>query len=55
MADNGNDYNSKVIEGFRANSGDVGGSMDVLLLHHTEARSGTETVKIPVVVLDPVK
>lgn len=43
MADT-NDFNSRIIEEFRANSGNVGGSMDVLLLHHTGARSGTERV-----------
>jgi deazaflavin-dependent oxidoreductase (nitroreductase family) len=42
-----NDFNSKVIEEFRANGGKVGGPFegaDVLLLHHTGARSGTERV-----------
>jgi len=42
MADS-NDFNGKVIEEFRANSGQVGGPFqdaDVLLLHHTGARSG---------------
>jgi deazaflavin-dependent oxidoreductase (nitroreductase family) len=43
MADS-NDYNGKIIEEFRANNGRVGGGMDVLLLHHTGARSGTERV-----------
>jgi deazaflavin-dependent oxidoreductase (nitroreductase family) len=43
MADS-NDFNSRIIEEFRANNGDVGGSMDVLLLHHTGARSGTQRV-----------
>lgn len=44
MAD-GNDFNGKVIEEFRANGGRVGGPFqdaDVLLLHHTGARSGAE-------------
>jgi deazaflavin-dependent oxidoreductase (nitroreductase family) len=44
MADS-NDFNGKVIEEFRANSGRVGGPFqgaDVLLLHHTGARSGAE-------------
>jgi deazaflavin-dependent oxidoreductase (nitroreductase family) len=44
MADS-NDFNGKVIEEFRANSGQVGGPFqdaDVLLLHHTGARSGAE-------------
>jgi hypothetical protein len=36
----GNDFDSRIIEEFRANNGHVGGSMDVLLLHHTWARSG---------------
>ncbi|MGH3171052.1 MAG: nitroreductase family deazaflavin-dependent oxidoreductase [Trebonia sp.] len=43
MADS-NDFNSRMIEEFRANSGKVGGGMDVLLLHHTGARSGTGRV-----------
>jgi hypothetical protein len=34
MADS-NDFNGRVIEEFRANNRHVGGSMDVLLLHHT--------------------
>jgi len=38
-----NDFNGKVIEEFRANSGKVSG-MDILLLHHTGARSGAERV-----------
>ncbi|MGD0698797.1 MAG: nitroreductase/quinone reductase family protein [Trebonia sp.] len=41
------DFNGKVIEEFRANGGKVGGPFqgaDVLLLHHTGARSGTERV-----------
>jgi deazaflavin-dependent oxidoreductase (nitroreductase family) len=43
MADS-NDFNSRIIEEFRANNGHVGGSMDVLLLHHTGARSGAQRV-----------
>jgi deazaflavin-dependent oxidoreductase (nitroreductase family) len=43
MADS-NDFNSRIIEEFRANNGKVGGAMDVLLLHHTGARSGTQRV-----------
>lgn len=46
MADS-NDFNGKVIEEFRANGGRVGGPFqgsDVLLLHHTGARTGTERV-----------
>jgi deazaflavin-dependent oxidoreductase (nitroreductase family) len=42
MADS-NDFNGKVIEEFRATGGRVGGPFqgaDVLLLHHTGARSG---------------
>ena len=42
-----NDFNSNVIEEFRANGGKVAGpfeGMDMLLLHHTGARSGTERV-----------
>jgi hypothetical protein len=36
------DYNGKIIVEFRANSGKVGGGgMDLLLLHHTGARSGS--------------
>ncbi len=41
------DINSKVIAEFRANGGRVGGPFegaDVLLLHHTGARSGTQRV-----------
>lgn len=44
MADS-NDFNVNVIEEFRANGGRVGGPFqdaDVLLLHHTGARSGAE-------------
>jgi deazaflavin-dependent oxidoreductase (nitroreductase family) len=42
-----NDFNGKVIAEFRANGGRVGGPFqgaDMLLLHHTGARSGTERV-----------
>jgi deazaflavin-dependent oxidoreductase (nitroreductase family) len=42
-----NDFNSKIIAEFRANGGQVGGPFqgaDILLLHHTGARSGTERV-----------
>jgi deazaflavin-dependent oxidoreductase (nitroreductase family) len=37
-----NDWNTKVIEEFRANGGKVGqfGSLPILLLHHTGAKSG---------------
>jgi deazaflavin-dependent oxidoreductase (nitroreductase family) len=41
------DWNSKVIEEFRANGGKVGGTfenMPLLLLHHKGARSGIERV-----------
>jgi deazaflavin-dependent oxidoreductase (nitroreductase family) len=46
-ADINNDFNSKVIEEFRSNAGKVGGMFegeDLLLLHHTGARSGTQRV-----------
>jgi deazaflavin-dependent oxidoreductase (nitroreductase family) len=46
MAD-GNDFNGKIIEEFRANGGKVGGPFqgaNMLLLHHTGARSGAERV-----------
>src|ERR1700733_15258685 len=42
-----NDFNGQIIAEFRANGGKVGGPFqgaDVLLLHHTGARSGTERV-----------
>ena len=42
-----NDFNSKIIAEFRANGGAVGGPFagsDILLLHHTGARTGTERV-----------
>jgi deazaflavin-dependent oxidoreductase (nitroreductase family) len=41
------DFNGKVIAEFRANGGRVGGPFhgaDILLLHHTGARSGAERV-----------
>jgi deazaflavin-dependent oxidoreductase (nitroreductase family) len=50
MAD-GDDFNAKIIEEFRANDGKVGGyfaGAPMLLLHHTGARTGTERVN-PVV------
>ena len=42
MTNDRNDWNTKVIEEFRANGGKVGqfGSMPLLLLHHTGAKSG---------------
>jgi deazaflavin-dependent oxidoreductase (nitroreductase family) len=46
MADVG-DFNTKIIEEFRANGGKLGGGFEgapVLLLHHTGARSGRERV-----------
>ena len=46
MAD-GEDFNGKVIEEFRAKGGKVGGWFEgqtLLLLHHTGAKSGTERV-----------
>jgi deazaflavin-dependent oxidoreductase (nitroreductase family) len=46
MAD-GDDFNGKVIEEFRANGGRVGGFFEgapLLLLHHTGAKTGTERV-----------
>jgi len=42
-----NDFNGKIIEEFRTNAGRVGGPFagaDILLLHHTGARTGTERV-----------
>ena len=42
-----NDWNTKVIEEFRANDGKVGGDfehMPLLLLHHKGAKSGVERV-----------
>lgn len=47
MAAPPNDFNEKVIAEFRANGGRVSGplaEMDLLLLHHTGARTGTERV-----------
>jgi deazaflavin-dependent oxidoreductase (nitroreductase family) len=41
------DFNGKIIAEFRANGGKVGGPFagaDMLLLHHTGARSGTQRV-----------
>ncbi|MGX6603030.1 nitroreductase family deazaflavin-dependent oxidoreductase [Micromonosporaceae bacterium Da 78-11] len=41
------DWNTKIIEEFRANEGRVGGPFEggtLLLLHHTGARTGTERV-----------
>jgi deazaflavin-dependent oxidoreductase (nitroreductase family) len=46
MAD-GEDFNGKIIEEFRANGGKVGGwfkGQTLLLLHHTGAKSGTERI-----------
>jgi deazaflavin-dependent oxidoreductase (nitroreductase family) len=43
----GEDFNGKIIEEFRANGGKVGGPFQgapMLLLHHTGAKSGTERV-----------
>jgi deazaflavin-dependent oxidoreductase (nitroreductase family) len=42
-----NDFNSDVINEFRANEGKVGGGFEgasMVLVHHTGARSGTERV-----------
>ena len=42
-----NDWNTNIIEEFRANDGKVGGDfehMPLLLLHHTGAKSGVERV-----------
>ncbi|MCE9621466.1 MAG: nitroreductase family deazaflavin-dependent oxidoreductase [Actinomycetia bacterium] len=42
-----NDWNSKIIEEFRANGGKVGGQFEgapLLLLHTTGARTGTERI-----------
>jgi deazaflavin-dependent oxidoreductase (nitroreductase family) len=42
-----NDFNGKIIEEFRANGGRVGGRFqgaDMLLLHHTGARTGAERI-----------
>jgi deazaflavin-dependent oxidoreductase (nitroreductase family) len=43
-----NDYNTKIIEEFRANEGRVGGMWEgttIILIHHIGARSGIERVK----------
>jgi deazaflavin-dependent oxidoreductase (nitroreductase family) len=43
----GTDFNGKIIAEFRANAGKVGGPFagsDILLLHHTGARTGTQRV-----------
>jgi deazaflavin-dependent oxidoreductase (nitroreductase family) len=43
----GDDFNTKVIEDFRANDGKVGGPFEgapMVLLHHNGAKSGTERV-----------
>lgn len=42
-----NDYNAQIIAEFRANDGKVGGDFEganMVLVHHTGARSGTERV-----------
>ncbi|MDQ2727205.1 MAG: nitroreductase family deazaflavin-dependent oxidoreductase [Actinomycetota bacterium] len=42
-----NDWNSKIIEEFRANEGRVGGQFEgapMILVHHIGAKSGTERV-----------
>ena len=46
MANDRSNWNQKVIEEFRANGGKVGqfGSMPLLLLHHTGAKSGKSYV-----------
>lgn len=41
------DWNTKIIEEFRANGGKVGGPFEggtIMLIHHTGAKSGTERV-----------
>ena len=41
------DWNTKIIEEFRANDGKLGGMFegaDILLLHHTGSKTGTERV-----------
>ena len=41
------DFNSKIIAEFRENGGKVGGAFgggDMLLLHHTGARTGTQRI-----------
>jgi hypothetical protein len=55
MAD-GEDFNGKVIEEFRTNGGKVGGWFEgqtLLLLHHTGAKSGTDTINVRARVADP--
>ena len=47
MSSSGQDFNAQVIEEFRASSGHVGGmleQMQLVLLHHVGARSGTSYV-----------
>jgi deazaflavin-dependent oxidoreductase (nitroreductase family) len=47
VAEPASDYNTKIIEEFRANGGKVGGryaNANLLLLHHTGAKSGAERV-----------
>ena len=47
MTTAGSDYNTKIIEEFRANDGRVGGSLagtPMILIHHIGARSGIERV-----------
>ena len=47
VAEPASDFNMKIIEEFRANGGKVGGRWaggNLLLLHHTGAKSGTERV-----------
>ena len=47
MADEMSDFNTKIIEEFRANAGVVGPPFEgapMVLVHHTGARSGTERV-----------
>jgi deazaflavin-dependent oxidoreductase (nitroreductase family) len=46
-ASSGTDFNGKIIAEFRANAGKVGGPFagsDILLLHHTGARTGVQRV-----------
>ena len=45
--DTANDFNSKIIEEFRANEGRVGGALagtPIMLVHHVGAKSGIERV-----------
>lgn len=47
MADDMNDFNTKIIEEFRANAGVVGPPFEgapMVLVHHTGAKTGTERV-----------